>query len=81
MKKSVVLIFTLFFCFNYLFAQENNYLEQAKKVANWLTLISKQDGDKMGIIDEIGKDEISLGLSSGMAGKVVFYLELYSTLL
>ena len=53
---------------------DSSYLKQAIEVANWLK--EQKSGNEIWV-DEIGEDKTSLSLSSGVAGKVIFYLELY----
>ena len=58
---------------------ENQHLHNAKKVANWLKVRKIESPHGKMWVDEIGKEKISLSLSSGVAGKVLFYLELYQS--
>ena len=56
---------------------DNQYLDESKKVENWLSEQKiKIDAEEIWI-DEIGNEKVSLSLSSGVSGKVLFYLDLY----
>ena len=69
----VFLLITLFSCNK----KNQKYLDESKKIDSWLRE-QKIKIDSTDIWrDVIDSDRVSLSLSSGVAGKVLFYLELY----
>jgi len=56
---------------------DNQYLNKSIEVEKWLSEQKINSFDAEIWADEVGKEEVSLSLSSGVSGKVLFYLELY----
>lgn len=52
-------------------------LDRAREVAAWLSNQKDITGSFDIWVDEIGSDNVTLSLSSGVAGKVLFFLDLY----
>ncbi len=57
------------------------YLNHALDAAEWIisTSVEHKDGSKIWPDDTEKPDEITFGISSGVAGKVLFFLELYNS--
>lgn len=71
---SLLLSVTLTFCGS---TKDDTYLNKAKKVAEWLNKQKIQSGDHQIWVDDIGQNQVSLSISSGVSGKVLFYLDLF----
>ncbi|SNS78068.1 Lanthionine synthetase C-like protein [Ekhidna lutea] len=56
---------------------DNTSLEKSEKVANWLSQQKLATNNHTIWVDELGEEKVSLSLSSGVSGKVLFYLDLY----
>ena len=55
-----------------------DYLTKAIEVSNWLETQKIETAHGPVWVDQTGSDNISLSLSSGVAGKVAFYIALYN---